>query len=130
MSTVVLDPAAGCAELLARIHSVALEEAVAIEEENYDAIWLLRRQREELTHKVAEACARLAAAGGADPAATRRMMASMARIEACDRNNRSHLERSQQRLADELAHLGAGRRAMGGYRVPDGPAPTYVDRRG
>jgi len=126
----VLDPSTTCAELLARIHSVALEEAVAIEEENYDAIWLLRRQREELTRKVAEACARLAAAGGADSAATRRMMALMARIEACDRNNRSHLERSKQRLADELAHLGEGRRAVGGYRMPEGTTAAYVDRRG
>ncbi len=126
----VLNPMAGCAELLDHIHSVALEEAVAIEEGNFDAIWLLRRQREELTHRVAEACARLATSGGADPQTTQEVLASMARIELCVQNNRMHLERNRQRLADELAHLGAGRRAVGGYRVPDEPIPTYVDRRG
>lgn len=126
----VLDPTAGCTELLAHIHSVALEEAVAIEEGDFDAIWLLRRQRAELTHRVAEACAHLAIRGGADPKTTQQVLASMARIEVCDQNNRAHLERHQQRLADELAHLDTGRRAVGGYRVPDAPIPTYVDRRG
>ncbi len=127
----VLDPStAGCAELLARIHSVALEEAVAIEEGQYDAIWLLRRQREELTRQVAEACARLAAGGGPDPEGIRQMMASVARIEACDRSNQRHLEQYRCELADELAHLETGRRAMDGYRVPAGTAANYVDRRG
>ncbi len=126
----VLDPTAGCTELLAHIHSVALEEAVAIEEGDFDAIWLLRRQREELTRRVAKACAHLASNGEADPKITQQIVASVARIEACDQNNRVHLERAQQRLADELAHLGVGRRAVGGYRIPDAPIPTYVDRRG
>jgi len=125
-----LDLSAGCTELLARIHSVVLEEAVAIEEGDYDAIWLLRRQREELTRRVAEACAHLSIAGGVEPMATEQTVALMARIEQCDRSNRLHLERCRRQLADELAHLGAGERALGGYRVPEGNAAAYVDRRG
>jgi len=126
----VADMTSRCSGLLATIHSLAVEESVAIEEYAYDAIWLLRRQREELTRRVTEVCAHLANTGVADPKTTQQMMASIARIEACDRNNRVHLEQNQQRLADELAHLETGRRAMDGYRVPDGPAAVYVDRRG
>jgi len=130
MSAVLAPSAAECTELLARIHSVALEEAVAIEEGRYDAIWLLRRQREELTRLVAEACARVAAIGELEPEEAEKMMVSMARIEACDANNQRHLEQCRSELASELAHLDAGRRAMGGYRVPEGTAATYVDRMG
>ncbi|HBB41505.1 MAG: hypothetical protein COW73_04650 [Nitrospirae bacterium CG18_big_fil_WC_8_21_14_2_50_70_55] len=129
MST-VLDPASACAELLAHIHSLVLEEAVAIDEVEYDAIWLLRRQREELTRKVAETCALLAATGEVEPVAARQMRASMARIAACDQNNQLHLERYLQRLADELTHLSEGRRAVGGYRVPEPTTAAYIDRRG
>jgi len=126
----VVDLSVGCTELLARIHSVALEEAVAIEEGDYDTIWLLRRQREELTLKIAKACAHLSITDGMEPTEAEQMVASMARIEACDRNNRLHLERYQHRLADELAHLETGQRAMDGYRIPEGMSATYVDRRG
>ncbi|RMF85994.1 MAG: hypothetical protein D6739_03785 [Nitrospirae bacterium] len=103
---------------------------MAIDAEDYEAIWPLRRQREVVTGELAAECARLAATGDADGPLLERLHQAAERIAHCDRRNRSQLETRCRHLAGELQHLGDGRRAVAGYRVPAAAGARYVDRTG
>jgi hypothetical protein len=119
-----------CEGLVQQIESLARCETTLIDRQDFEAVWVGRNQRDELTKRLAALVSEESSEGEEFPDKTKEIIfAAVDRIQNWDEKNKQRLERQQQVLQRELQHLRTGRVAVSGYRWLKESTPSYVDKR-